>query len=127
MDEHLHHEDLIKSLTEEYKELLENSEQGIYFYLDDVHKVCNKNFAELLGYDSENDWVNVTESFPEAFVAEVSQETLISAYQEAMEKGTGSVNKIVWKKKDGGSVDTKVILVPIVHKGHLFALHFVAK
>lgn len=125
MDKHIHHGELIESVSREYGDLLKNSEQGIYIYLDDIHKVCNEKFAKLLGYESADAWARIEESFPQAFVDEPSQETLVGAYQEAMEGGVGSTNKIVWKKKDGKTVETTVILVPIVHKGHLLALHFV--
>lgn len=126
MDEHNHHDELMQSITKEYKEILENSEQGVYIYLDDSLKVCNKKFATLLGYQSEDEWVKIDTSFPDAFVAPESQETLVSSFQDAMEKNVGSTNKIVWKKKDGSTTSTTVILVPISHENHLFALHFVS-
>lgn len=125
MDEHGHHEELIQSMAKEYQEILANSEQGVYIYLDDLHKVCNKKFATFLGYESEEEWAKREGAFPEVFVDDQSQETLVSSFIEAMEKNVGSTNEIVWKKKDGSSVDSKVILVPISHNGHLFALHFV--
>ncbi len=126
MDHDQHHEHLIQSITEEYQDVLENSEQGVYIYLNDANKVCNKNFATLLGYDSEDEWAKIDESFPDAFVDESSQSILISSYQDAIEKRIGSTNEITWKKKDESTVNSTVILVPIVHKGHLFALHFVS-
>lgn len=126
MHDHAHHQDLIGTLAQEYKELLTSSEQSIYIYLDDEHKICNKNFATLLGYESEKEWEKSHGSFPDLFVDEESQKTLVDAYQDAMEKGIGSKSEITWKKKDGKSVKSDVILVPIVFKGHLFALHFIS-
>ncbi len=126
MDEHEHHDDLIQGITKEYADILENSEQGVYIYLDDEHKVCNKKFATLLGYESEDEWAKIDQLFPEVFVADESQETLVSSFQDAMEKGIASTNNIVWKKKDGSTVNSTVILAPISHNGHLFALHFVS-
>lgn len=125
MDEHNHHEDLMQSLAKEYQDILENSEQGIYLYLDDAHKVCNKKFATLLGYESADEWARIEQPFPEVFVADGSQEILVSSFIEAMEKKIGSSNSIVWKKKDGSHISSTVILVPISHNNHLFALHFV--
>lgn len=126
MEEHQHHVDLIQSVAKEYQDILENSQQGIYIYLDDLHKVCNKKFATLLGYESEDEWAKVEKSFPDAFVADQSQHALISSYQNAMEEMVSSTNEIVWKKKDGSIINTTVVLVPISHDGHLFALHFVS-
>lgn len=120
-----HHEEVIQSIAKEYQEIFANSEQGIYVYLDDSHKVCNKKFAALLGYVSEEEWAKVDGSFPDAFVADKSQETLISSFQDAMEKNIGSTNEIIWKKKDGNTIKTTVILVPVSYNGHIVALHFV--
>ena len=64
--------------------------------------------------------------FPALFVDASSQDTLIAAFQKAMNSLTASTINVQWTKKSGGTVDTTVILVPISYKGHLFALHFVA-
>lgn len=125
MDEHTHHENLIKGITAQFKEILENSNQGIYIYLDDSHKVCNKNFSSLLGYKTPLEWAKNKESFTDLFVEDDSAERLVTAYRNSMEKNIGSQIKVTWKKKTGGTVKTDVILVPIAFEGHLFALHFV--
>ena len=126
MDDHQHHDNAIQGVSREYKEIFKNSDQGIYIYLDDNHKICNQKFATLLGYESPEEWANVNESFPDAFVAEKSQETLIDTYKKAIEQSVGSQISVTWKKKSGGTIATKVILVPVSHQGHLFALHFVS-
>lgn len=111
---------------EQLQPLLESSEQGIYVYFDDEHKVCNENFATLLGYDSAEEWAQMEGPFPALFVEEDSQDTLIDAYQDAMQKMAASTIKVNWKKQSGGTASSTVILVPISYKNHLFALHFVA-
>ena len=58
MNEQRHHEELVKGITEQMKPVLEKSEQAIYIYLDDNHKVCNKKFADLLGYKSPKEWAD---------------------------------------------------------------------
>ena len=125
MNEHEHHDAVMHDLEREYREILETSEQGVYVYLDDVHKLCNARFANLLGYPSAEEWAGVQRPFPEAFVAVQSHEALIGAYQDAMERRIGSTFSVTWKGAAGGTVDTGVILVPIAHQGHLLALHFV--
>jgi PAS domain-containing protein len=127
MHNHDDHGSLVEALAKEYSEILDNSDQGVYIYLDDTNKVCNENFASLLGYSSPDEWARIETNFPEAFVADESQEALVTAYQAAMEQCIGSTEPIVWKKKDGTTVKSTVILVPIVYEDHLFALHFVAK
>ena len=124
--EHDHsHSDLIKEARSHLKAIFEESKQSIYLFLDDENKVCNKKFAALLGYKSPEEWSAVEDSFTQAFVDEKSQEKLVSAYQKAMNDFVGSSMEVEWKKKSGGKVKTKVILVPFLFNGHLFALHFI--
>ncbi|MDO8649160.1 MAG: PAS domain-containing protein [Candidatus Peregrinibacteria bacterium] len=127
--EHTHgqtHHDLLGELALQLQPVLESSEQGIYLYFDDNHKLCNENFASLLGYGSAEEWAQMGGSFPALFVDASSQDTLIDAYQKAMQSMTASTISVRWQKKSGGTADTTVILVPISYEGHLFALHFIA-
>jgi carbohydrate-binding DOMON domain-containing protein len=119
------HDVAIKEISSQLKPILDHSAQGVYVYLDDEHKVCNEKFASLLGYNSPEEWAAVTESFPVAFVADESQHTLVSAYQDAMQDMVGSAITITWKKKDGELVESTVILVPLSFKGHVCAMHFI--
>jgi hypothetical protein len=120
------HDNLLEELAIQLQPILESSEQAIYVYFDDELKLCNENFASLLGYGSAEEWAQVEGSFPTLFVDEQSHDTLIEAYQKAMQNMAASTIKVRWKKQSGGTVDTTVILVPISYKGHVFALHFVA-
>jgi len=45
-----HHEKVVMGLAEQMKKVLEGSEQAVYIYLDDNHKICTSTFAQLLGY-----------------------------------------------------------------------------
>ena len=119
-----HHAELVSGLAEQMKQILESSEQAMYIYLDDTHKMCNKKMAKLLGYGTAKEWAAVQGAL-DPFVATESQETLASAYWKAMEKFAASSAKVTWKKKTGGSVETNVIIVPMAYSGHLLAVHFV--
>ena len=125
MDEHKH-EALISGLHKQMKEIFENSEQAMYLYLDDIHKVCNKRFADLLGYDSPKAWATADEPFPLVFVASKSRQTLVSAYQDAIERFISATVDVTWQTKSGRTVDSQVILVPVAYEGHVFALHFIS-
>jgi hypothetical protein len=127
MEEQQHHEELVSGIQQQLKEVFNTSEQAIYLYLDDEHKVCNKKFATLLGYKSPNEWATEKKSMISISVDEKSQGSLVSAYRNAMEKCIGSQISVTWKRKDGGQVKTTVIIVPISFSGHLFALHFITK
>ena len=129
MNDHSHdHLDLIKSFLEDQKEIFESSDQAMYVFLDDDSRACNEKFAKLLGYASAAEWMttDTTNGFPTAFVAEKSHATLISTYQDAMERKVAATINVTWKKKQGGTVKTSVILLPILYQGHLLALHFVS-
>lgn len=119
-----HHEELISGFLDQIRIVFESSEQPMYLYLDDTHKACNQKFASLLGYRTPEEWAREKEFT--ALVAEKSAETLVTAYQSAMERKIGSTIGVTWKRKSGRTVDTTVILVPVAYKEHLFALHFVS-
>ena len=125
MKEHQSHGDLIKEAREHLKAIFEGSSQSIYLFLDDENKICNKRFASLLGYKSPEEWSSVKESFTQAFVDDKSRDKLVSTYQKATSDFVGSSFEVEWKKKTGGKVKTKVILVPFLFNGHLMALHFI--
>ena len=130
MSSEQHHEELVRGLHDQLKQVFDSSEQGIYLYLDDVHRVCNGRFASMLGYSSPEEWarMELTEkSFPELFADAGSQERLVSAYWDAIKRMVGSAIDVSWKRKAGGKVDTKVILVPLSYQEHLFALHFISE
>ena len=128
MNTHEHHGELVRNFFREQQQIFDSSSQAMYAFLDDDCRVCNQRFATLLGYTSPEEWfeVNVQGAFPAAFVDDNSQQTLVAAYQQAMEKMEGATIEVTWKKKTGETVDTNVILVPIVYQGHMFALHFVS-
>ena len=121
-----HHEELVNGLYNQLKQILDSSEQAIYLYLDDTHKVCNKKFASLLGYRSPEEFAKI-DNILEANVDKKSQPILVSAYEAAMEKMVASKIDVKIKKNSGSTVDTSIIMVPIAYQGHLFALHFVSE
>ena len=122
-----HHEELVKGIAEQLKPILDKSKQAIYVYLDDTHKVCNKNFADLLGYKSAKEWAD-TEA-PMADFIEEDQQSLISAYEDAMENMVASSLDVRLKNiKTGKTIKTRMIMVPFTYSGdHLFAIHFLSK
>ena len=121
-----HHEELIEGITKQFKPILEKSEQAIYIYLDDTHKVCNKKFADLLGYKSPKEWAN-TEA-PLSDVVEEDQQSVINAYMNASEKMVASAIEVRAKNiKTNEIVKTRMIIAPIGHAGHVFTAHFLSK
>ncbi len=120
-----HHEDIISEVFDQMKIIFEKSEQPIYLYLDDAHKVCNQKFATMLGYKSAQEWAETKDPFMKS-VANNTQQSLMSAYNKAMTKLIASTIKVTWNKKSGDTIDTTVALVPIAYKGHILAMHYVS-
>ena len=121
-----HHEELVAGITKQMKPILDKSPQAIYIYLDDTHKVCNKKFADLLGYKSAKEWAD-TEA-PLADVVEADQDKVIEAYTNASEKMEASTLDVrLTNVKTGKTVKTILIMVPTVHEGHIFVMHFISK
>jgi len=126
MDEHQHHVQLVEGITQQMKPVLEESEQAIYIYLDDNHKVCNKKFADLLGYKSPKEWAST--DAPLADVVEEDQQSVIDAYMNASEKMSASAIQVRVKNvKTGRIMKTRMIIVPIGHSSHVFTAHFISK
>jgi hypothetical protein len=119
-----HHEELVKGLYEQMKPILDGSEQPIFIYLDDNHKACNSKFSFMLGFKSPQEWAS-KQGFLEAYVAEKSRETLATAYWASVKKMTASTIQLTWLKKDGATIDSTLVLVPMFFQGHMFAVHFV--
>ena len=126
MNEHEHHENLVKGISDEMKPVLEKSTQAIYLYLDDNHKVCNEKFADLLGYKSPKEWADA--EAPLSDVVEEDQQGVIDVYMNASEKMVASAIELRFKnKRTGKIVKTRMIIAPIGHAGHVFTAHFFTK
>ena len=123
MDDQQHHEELIKGVSQEQKLILNKSPQAIYIYLDDNHKVCNKKFAELLGYKSPAEWAKM--DAPLADVVEKDQQKVIDAYMNASEKLIASKLEVRFKNvKTEKIIKAGILMVPIQFSGHIFVMHF---
>ena len=126
MEKQPHHEELVKGITEQMKPVLEKSAQAIYIYLDDNHKVCNKKFADLLGYKSPKEWADA--EAPLSDIAEEDQQSVINAYVNASEKMMASAIDVRAKNiKTGKIVKARMIVAPVGHAGHVFTAHFFSK
>jgi len=125
MDEQQHHQELIKGITKEYKLLLNESAQAVYIYFDDEHKVCNKKFADLLGYKSPGEWAKM--DAPLSDVVEKDQQKVIDAYGKASDQLAASKLEISFKNvKTGKLIKTDLIMAPVIYSGHIFAIHFLS-
>lgn len=120
-----HHAHLVKELAEQLEPVFSNSPQAIYLYLDDEHKICNKKFADMLGYSSVQKWVE--NQYPIGDVIEADQEKGIKAYMEASEKLKASKLSVTFVRKGGKKRKAEVIMVPIIYRNEVFVLHFITQ
>lgn len=125
MTHDVHHEHLIKELAEQLEPIFSNSPQAIYLYLDDTHKICNQKFADLLGYESIEEWVAY--ETPVADVDEEDQEKVIEAYGEASENFKASAFFATVTTKSGEKIRVSLIMAPITYKDEVFVIHFLTK
>lgn len=121
-----HHKELVKGIAEQFKKILDKSPQAIYLYMDDNHKICNKNFATMLGYKSVGAWEKI--DAPLADVLEAHQQKVIDAYMKASGTLEASSVKVTMKNiTTGEPVKTSMITVPVVYEGHVMTMHFISK
>ena len=124
MSHNPHHEHIIKELTEMLEPVFSHCPQGVYLYLDDEHKNCNKKFAAMLGYKSPQEWVD--NLYPVDDLDKTDQAKGIKAYMDASQKYKSSTLPATWVRKDGKKVKTTVTMVPISYKDEVFVLHFIS-
>ncbi|MCJ7634103.1 hypothetical protein MUP77_17165 [Candidatus Bathyarchaeota archaeon] len=124
--EQKHHEELVNGFYNQLRQIFESSEQAIYLYLDDKHKVCNEKFATLLGYASPKEWAKV-ENMLETNFDKSSQQAVVAAYRDVMDKLVATKIEVKTKTNSGRVVNISVIIVPVVYQAHLFALHFISE
>jgi len=126
MTEQDHHAELITGIAEQMQQVLEGSAQGVYLYLDDSHKICNKKFAAMLGYKSPQEWAD-TEA-PLSDIMEADQDTVIKAYMDASEKMLAAAVEVRAKNiKTEKVIKLRMIIAPIGYAGHVFTAHFFTK
>ncbi len=118
------HDEAIRGAAEQMREILDGSEQAIYIYLDDTHKVCNEAFASLLGYGSPEEWGRIEDPLA-AGVAEKSQRAMLGALQKVKDRKAGSAFRATLKRRNGKAVETDLIMVPMAYEGHIMAVHFI--
>jgi len=126
MSETEHHQELIDGIAEQLKILLKESEEAIYIYFDDSHKVCNKKCADLLGYKTPKAWADTEAPLSDFLVAD--QQKVVDAYTKASEKGiAGSIDVRMKNIKTGEILKINIIIAPTIYEGHIFTVHFLRK
>lgn len=116
---------VISDLYKQLRKVLNTAEQPILIYLDDKHKVCNRQFADMLGYESPQE-LSGKSGFLELLVDdEASRNSFMEAYWLAINNMNAVGLEVTWRRKDNTRLRTSTVLVPMEYKGHILLVQFV--
>ena len=118
------HIKILKEISEQFQPLFQNSPDGIYIYIDEVHKICSERFAKMFGL-SVAEW-EAMEGFVNKHAAKEDQDMFINTYHEHIhQKLTPARFRLKALRKDGSSFQAEIDMVPFPWGGEMLALHFV--
>jgi PAS domain S-box-containing protein len=123
MAEH-EHVKILKELSAQFQPLFEKSPDGVYLYIDEAHKICNKRFAKMLGL-TVAEW-EAMEGFVNQYVADEDQDLFINSYHLHVHQ-TLTPTRFRFKglRKDGSTFQGETDLIPFPWRGEMLALQFV--
>jgi PAS domain S-box-containing protein len=122
----MENETVIRELAEQFRPVMEGSPDGVYLWLDEAHKACNERLANLFGYTVE-EWC-ATEPFLENFVAEEDRKVFSWNYHNRVAALAFPVTfRFRGQRKDGSTFAAETDMIPISHRGHAVAYHFVRR
>ncbi|MEW5942160.1 MAG: PAS domain-containing protein, partial [Chloroflexota bacterium] len=102
MAEEHEHVKILKELAEQFQPLFENSPEGIYLYIDEVHKICNERFARMFGL-TVKEWEEM-EGFVNKHAAGKDVETIVNNYHTHIhQKLTPTRFRFKAVRKDGST------------------------
>ncbi|MHB8843701.1 MAG: PAS domain-containing protein [Nitrospirota bacterium] len=117
-------EQALSGLLEQFMPVFAQSPDGVYLYLDDTHKVCNKRLADMFGMTID-EWRKVP-NFLEGCVAPPDRELVASNYR----KHVTALNRPVTfrfhgQRKNGETFLAETVMIPVSWNGNAVAYHFV--
>ena len=124
MAEEHEHVKILKEISEQFKPLFDQSPDGIYIYIDEVHKICSERFARMFGL-SVPEW-EAMEGFVNKHAAKEDQDMIVNTYMRHIhETLTPASFRMKALRKDGSSFKAEVDMIPFPWRGEMLALHFV--
>jgi PAS domain S-box-containing protein len=121
------HEVATKELAEHLQPLFDASPDGVYVWLDEEHWICNRRFAELLGYDSPEE-LNDSPYFLQRMVDEEDQQHFSWNYWNRVQAlAFPTTFRFRGTRKDGSTFQAETDMIPLTYGGHTFAYHFVRR
>lgn len=121
MDEH---KEILDEIEEGAELLLKNSPDGIYFWLDETHMICNEKFAAMFGYSKKE--ISEKVPFLETLIAEDYRELFSLNYHSHVATLAFPVTfRFRGLKKGGKEFSAETDMIPFSWKEHVIAFHFV--
>ena len=117
------HVQILPELKEQFTPLFQNSQEGIYLYLDEVHKICSEKFASMFGL-TVKEWEEM-EGFVNKHAVEKDQELIINNYHSHIHQTlTPTRFQFTGVRKDGSKFKVETDMIPFPWRGEVLALHF---
>jgi PAS domain-containing protein len=113
---------MIAGLREQFGAILDESPQAMFIYLDDYHKVCNRRFADMLGYSSPDEWARMPN--PVSDTTTDTRDDLKTAVMAAIQDKAASTFPVSWKTKYGRTISTKCVAAPGMYHGQPYVMLF---
>jgi len=118
------HEQALDELLKQLTPVFLHSPDGVYLYLDDNHKVCNRQMAEMFGMTVE-EWKR-TPDFLQEFVAPQDRGFFATNYQKHVTSLTGPITfRFNAVRKNGETFTAETEMIPLTWNGYPIAYHFV--
>lgn len=117
------HVKILKELSKQFQPLFQNSPEGIYIYIDEVHKICNERFAKMFGL-TVAEW-EAMDGFVNKHAAEKDQEMIVRNYhQHIHQQLTPARFRFQAIRKDGSVFNAETDMIPFPWGGEMLAFHF---
>ena len=126
IDNDRQHEEWLATIETQLAPIYDNSQEGVYVYLDDRHKICNERLAKMWGYPSAAEWAAAPD-FLETFVASQPDRVQVSTtyHQHVHRELTAYKLRYTVRRKDGRKITVESQTVPLALDGQLFAYAFI--
>lgn len=122
--EQLTHADMLTRIVDDLRDVFEASPDGVYVWVDEVHKDCNERLATMFGR-SITDWKQCPE-FLDSFIAEEDRERFSWNYYHHVR---GMRHPVTFRfrglRADGSTFPAETDMIPLSMDGHPVAYHFV--
>lgn len=122
-DEH-EHVQILKELAEQFKPLFQKSPEGIYLYIDEVHKICNERLASMFGL-TVKEWESM-EGFVNRHTDGKDVDVYVNNYHRHIHQTlTPTRFRFIAVRKDGSKFKAETDMIPFPWRGEMLAFHFV--